>query len=137
MIRQYTIPMRRFTWMFLLSILCGYAAFGQKYYVTVDGRSFADKSGTMTVSRANMAEKGKMTVVPDIGKVTKFTMSYLPVRGEYAGPWGNEQAEFSKEEKAVVEQSRVGDKFLFEEIEVQLYSTGERLHPAGIIVQIE
>lgn len=129
--------MRKLACAFLLTVLCGYAALAQKYYVTVDGKSYADKKGVMTVSSAEMAEKGKMTVVPDIGKVTKFAMSYLPARGDYSGPWKNEQGDFSKEEKSVVQRSRSGDKFFFEDIEVQLYNTGERLHADAIIVQIQ
>jgi hypothetical protein len=121
----------------MLTISCYATAFCQKYYVTVDGKSFADKKGVMTVSRADMLEKGKVTVVPDIGKVTSFYMSYLPVRGEYSSPTLSKNGELTKEQKFWVQQSHYGDKFFLEDITVKLNNTGEIEHAYSFIVQIQ
>ncbi|MBS1586796.1 MAG: hypothetical protein JSS82_14770 [Bacteroidetes bacterium] len=129
--------MRKILLLPLLVASCCASALGQKYYVTVDGKSFPDKKGAMTVTRADMAEKAKLTVVPDIGKVIGYSMSYLPVRGEYGGPWSNKQAEMTKQEKFVVGQSRYGDKFFFEDITIKLNSTGEIIHSNSFIVEIQ
>lgn len=108
-----------FLFILVLSSVAGFAQ--KKFYVTIAGMGFPDaKTHILSGSRDDMLSRPSLAVMPDIGTVVSYQVSYLPKRGEYHGPYEVHGAELTAREKSLTKQGGYGDQFFFEAIKVQL-----------------